>query len=109
MPTDDYVDPRRPDPRFPDRPTHPDFFIMSDVTQDHDFQSERLGRSPMGIIGVDEESFHYFLQSRLAITAQRTGLDLTNPALKALLGAIYMDAFATGKAFQKEKEKRANG
>lgn len=100
MPHDDYEDPKKRDPRFPDRPTHPDFARLSEVVQDHDIRAERLGVKPTAILGVDEDSFMYFLENRLGIFAQRTGIPVfDNPSMKAVLGALYMDAFALGKDY----------
>lgn len=88
-------DPRERDPRYPDRPSHPDFVRLSTAVQNHDAMAEQMGVSPFAILGVDEESFTYFLTNRMGIVSERMHRDFTNPRFAAL----YMDAFALGKRY----------
>ena len=88
-------DPRARDPRFPDRPTHPDFIRLSEAVQTHDAMAEQLDVSPFAVMGVDEESFLYFLKNRLGMVSQRMHRDFTGPRNQAL----YLDAFALGKRY----------
>jgi len=91
----DPTNPRARDPRFPDRPTHPDFVRLSETVQTHDAMTEELGLTPIQVVGVDEESLMYFMRNRMAIASQRMHRDLTHPRFMAL----YLDAFALGKAY----------
>ena len=89
-------DPRERDPRFPDRPTHRDFIMLSEIVQAHDDRAEVRGENPFAIAGVDEESLMYFMRNRMAIFQQRLGLlPIPLPSLMAL----YLDAFALGQRF----------
>lgn len=106
MPHDDYEDPRKKDPRFPDRPTHPDFIRLSEIVQKHDIDTERLGHSPFEVLGVDEASFLYFLDNRLGVFSQRTHRTFEGRN-KAMISALYMDAFALGKAFAEGSDSEA--
>lgn len=102
MHTDDYEDPRKPDPRFPDRPTHEDFVRLSEIVQENDFKAERLGYNPLQMADVDEKSLLYFLENRLGTFARLTGVEfLADPRNQSLLSALWIDAFVAGRAFER--------
>lgn len=88
-------DPRARDPRFPDRPTHPDFVRLSEVVQTHDAMTEQLRVNPFAVVGVDQASLMYVISNRLKIASERLHRDLTGSRFQAL----YLDAFALGKAY----------
>lgn len=88
-------DPRVRDPHYPDRPTHPDYVRLSEVAQAHDALAEQLNVPVPEILGIDEESFFYFLKHRLGIASQSLHRDFNGPKFAAL----YLDAFALGKAY----------
>jgi len=100
-------DPRKPDPRFPNRPTHEDFAILAEIAQAHDAMAEQLGLHPFrDVLQVDEESFIYFAENRLGIFRQVTpgGAALPGSAAgRAGMVALFMDAFALGKAYAERK------
>lgn len=94
--------PRTPDPNFPDRPTHEDFYRLAEIAQAHDAMAEQLGLHPFrDILQVDEQSFVYFAQNRLGIFSQvahEVGMPGT-PAGRAAMISLFMDGFALGKAY----------
>lgn len=95
----EYVDPRNPDPLFPDRPTHEDFIVLSEAAQSMDYRAEELGEPVDSIVGVDMESLDYFIENRLAILSDRVLVDFSDP----LLMALYLDAFTLGKHYAERK------
>lgn len=87
------------DPRFPKRPTHPDFWRISEVVLQHDGEADE-GNQSMGEIvkdTVDLESLTYFAMQRAGMTCQRSGLP---DALVPVLGSVWLDAFMAGARFQ---------
>ena len=106
-------DPSKPDPRFPDRPTHPDFIRLSHVVQTHDAMAEGLDVGTFQILGVDEASFLYFVRNRFGILYQQgiapTGTDRAHLRdAHPFLVALYLDAFALGKAFAESPDTEEN-
>lgn len=99
----DYVDPSKPDPRFPDRPTHPDFVRLSEIIQEHDHAVDHTGAGPFEVLKIDEKSFLYFLRNRLQVFAVGVGLD-PQAADNPVFMALYLDAFALGKRYAEKGE-----
>ena len=97
-------DPRARDPRFPDRPTHPDFIRLSEAVQTHDAMAEQLDVNPFAITGVDEKSLSYFLENRIGVMMQRLGTRIL--LAKAMVGAIWLDGFALGKRYAEQVAER---
>lgn len=87
------------DPRFPERPTHPDFWRMSEVILQQDGEADEGGQSVEEIVKdtVDLPSLSYFAMQRAGIQCQRTGLP---EALVPVLASSWMDAFLAGVRFQ---------
>ena len=87
------------DPRFPKRPSHPDFWRMSEVVLQNDGDSTEGNKSMEEIIKdtVDLESLTYFAMQRGGMAAQRSGLP---EALTPVMGSLWMDAFLAGARFQ---------
>ena len=97
-------DPTARDPRFPDRPTHPDFARLSYAVQTHDAMAEQLDVNPFAVVGVDPESMMYLIRNRFAMFNQLggapTGTDRAHlREAHPFLVALYLDAFALGKAY----------
>ena len=91
---DFYVDPTQPDPRFPNRPTHPDFFLLSNVMQGMDLRSG-AGASMEEVIEVDGASLVYAIKSRLQVLHQvARQIQIDEDTI-----AVYVDAFTLGKKF----------
>ena len=91
-------DPLR-DPRYPNRPQHPDYWRMSEIVMQHDAQSVEDGKSVPEIAQVDEASLLYMASNRIGFTLNATGLGAQARGMEPVLLAIYLDAFALGKKF----------
>lgn len=98
----EYHDPAQRDPRFPNRPTHPDWVRLSNALQEMDARAD-AGTEMMQIIGnVDEESLRYAVTNRLAILHQ-----VTHGEMDAL--AVYLDAFTLGKLYAESVARKDEG
>jgi hypothetical protein len=88
------------DPRFPDRPTHPDFWRMSEIILQQDGDATEGGQSVEEIVKetVDMQSLSYFAMQRAGKQLQNAGLP---EALMPVVAATWMDAFLAGATFQK--------
>jgi hypothetical protein len=101
MTRDNYEDPKKRDPRFPDRPTHPDFVALSETVQEMDRLAE-VDRVPIpDMVGADMESLTYLIRNRLGVIAQKTGRRIDTDDLFLL--SLYLDAFTLGKRFAKRE------
>lgn len=94
MTTSDHV--RNPDPRFPTRPQHPDFWLLSQVVIDNDDNwtgrfEERLAQY------IDPESLFYLVTQR----AQHTSGD---PATLTKVAGAMIDAFILGCGYTRAQQ-----
>lgn len=96
----EFIDPLN-DPRFPDRPTHEDFWRMSEVCLAHDAEATESGGGLMAIVDriVDEKSLMYLMKNRLATAFG------TEPTPQMM--ALYLDAFCLGADYQQRGGHRA--
>jgi hypothetical protein len=87
------------DPRFPERPTRPDFWRMSEIILQQDGDATEGGQSVEEIVKetVDMQSLAYFAMQRAGKQLQNAGLP---EALKPVLAATWMDAFLAGARFE---------
>lgn len=90
------IDPN-PNEEFPDRPDHPDFRDLSEIGQQVDAES-RNGKPVPDVIGIDEDSFFYFMTNRIKIMMQASGV-AENPHLHAYLMAVWADGVAVGRRY----------
>jgi hypothetical protein len=90
-----------PDPEFPNRPTHDDFYALALAVQDNDAQAD-LGADVADIIGryVDPESLLYMAFQR-ALRAVPAG---SSRSAFIVGQSIWIDAFLAGVNFQKRKD-----
>lgn len=88
------------DPRFPNRPSHPDFWRLVDSVNYLDGEALEGGRSPANIVGqyIDLGSLIYMAGQRVL----RTHTRFTKEQNAAVIG-LYMDAFALGCRYTKEE------
>jgi hypothetical protein len=88
------------DPRFPGRPTHPDFWRMSEVVLQNDGEATEGAQSMEEIVKdtVDLESLTYFAMQRAGIYCKGMGLP---ESMVPVLGSLWLDAFMAGAKFQK--------
>lgn len=100
-----YHDPAEQDEQFPDRPTHSDFVLLSNLIQSIDNRAE--ADVPIEeITGTDHDSLIYFIMNRINIMQERLGAGFP-PQLKALLFSVYVDAFTIGRAFGEARTEEA--
>ena len=88
-------DPIPADPRFPDRPTHPDFARLSSAIQEQDAVADMLGLNEA--MQVDEASLLYMANGR--IDAVLSAVLSVLPNMRATILALYSDAFHLGVGF----------
>lgn len=82
------------DPRFPDRPTHPDFARLSATVIEQDQRAETFGINAAASVHLP--SFAYLAQRRVRMATE--GLELGEGMAVAIL-ATYLDAFQLGVGF----------
>lgn len=103
------VDPRERDPRFPNRPFTDDFFLLSEIIQEHDQAAEGT-ENPFDLIDVDQQSLMYVIENRLGIFSQRMPLpSRLQEMLSPILQAVYIDAFALGLEFGQRRIEEEEG
>ena len=87
------------DPRFPDRPQHPDFWKLSEIIVKLDHIAETEGwEAAMGTVPVDIRSMVYMARQRAAMAQ-----DMLSPGdEKERLAILWMDAFAAGARYGME-------
>lgn len=93
------------DPQFPNRPDHPDFWLISQTLIDLDAQMDNHTSPFTDTVGrvVDPQSLMYAAQQR----ALRSGVQ--NPGVRMKVEAAWMDAFMAGASYQalKQRQQRA--
>lgn len=95
------------DPNFPNRPDHPDFWLISQALIDTDAQADS-GQSMPDIAGriVDTASLMYAAEQRVKLI---TGKGHLNPSARILIAmqALWLDAFVAGTRYQHLKTQGA--
>lgn len=85
------TDPIHPDPRFPNRPNHPDFMELANLVLEMDDPTvdveEHLGF-------IDEESLTYFVGERLPILMKAAREHKVDPP--NFMMALYIEAMSMG-------------
>lgn len=99
-----FVDPRQPDPRFPDRPTHEDFVLLSTVVQEHDAKIEDKDFDFQRYVSetVDLPSVAYMAQQRVQMLVGQMNLP-SHPMLIGALEAVFIDGLVIGAKYQEER------
>lgn len=95
------TDPLR-DPRFPNRPQHPDFWRIADVLNQLDGESLEGGKDlPEIVVGmVDLESLIYSASNRAIKQIELLGLP-NDTRMRAALTATFLNAFLAGVQFER--------
>lgn len=92
-----------PDPRFPDRPDHPDFWRLSRAVIANDTLADK-GMPIEAILvsrGLDNiESLRYMAEQRVL---RAFGHNFISTDAKALMVSLYMDAFAAALGYVQER------
>lgn len=100
------VDPRIPDPRFPDRPTHGDFAIISEAIQHADERLDSGEATFESIVSsaVDPDSLLYAAVNRIGIAIERSEEPETlGRNARALAEAAFIDGFMVGVEFARKR------
>lgn len=84
------------DPNFPDRPDHPDFWLMAEVVQDLDNAADDGLSADRIVADLDMTSVAYMAEQR-ALRAQAGGM---------VPAALWFDAFVMGVMFQRRKSSK---
>jgi hypothetical protein len=89
------------DPRFPDRPQHPDFWRLVSAVNYLDGEATEGDRPTQDILAqyVDGDSLVYLAQQRFLRALEAMGDDLNVQDFGLVL---YMDAFCLGVQFTRE-------
>jgi hypothetical protein len=98
------------DPRFPNRPSHPDFARIADASLQLDGQVGEGERELLETTAevVDPESVMYAARSRTAAFLAGFGIEpheIPHEVL-AMLSSAWVDGFAIGARFQEKGGKR---
>lgn len=92
---DQFIDPLR-DPRHPDRPQSAEFWRLVEIGLKHDADTAQEG----GLVGtiekwLPEPELRYYAEHRLGTA----GFNVKDPHARAMLIALYYDAFCKGAEY----------
>lgn len=96
-----FIDPLN-DPRFPNRPSHPHFWKITEIINYQDGEATEADRSAPDIVGeiADPDSVAYVAQMRARRLVQSMHRNSASGArLEMMLAAMWLDAFTTGVRF----------
>lgn len=87
-----------PDPAFPERPVHEDFWKLSEAAIENDNLGGRDGKGFRKRVEhfVDQESLDYLVW-------QRAGVLTEDPRLRASFAAAMVDGFTLGCSYMEKK------
>jgi len=98
------------DPRFPDRPDHPDFDSLSDCALGMDAAAERNEVDDIVRRIVDPESLTYLVLHRagnaLVAAAAHQVVDGEEVDVHSLLAAAILDGFVIGATYERRRDVR---
>lgn len=83
---------------FPNRPTHPDYWLMAEVVQDLDAAAED-GMSADRIVGDLDMASVAYMASQRVLRAQ-------NLLKGSAMAPLWFDAFVIGVMYQRRKDQR---
>jgi hypothetical protein len=96
-----------PDPRFPDRPNHPDFWLLSEIAIEHDNLARELDLAGLFDGVCDLKSLEYLCWQRSAMVVRKLlGVHLPADGVHRIhiaLSAAMLDAFYQGFEFARRK------
>lgn len=94
------------DPRFPDRPQHPDFWKLSEIALRLDGKANEGGQTMPEIVTelsvVDLASLEYLALNRAGTALLAIGMPLEN-VLQSMLAAAMVDGFTIGVLFERQR------
>lgn len=80
-----------PDPQFPNRPTHPDFELLSEVIHKLDDPDKKIEDQ---LSFIDEESMLYFVEQRMGVLTEIAKKH--NVSGPEFLCALYLEGMTLG-------------
>jgi hypothetical protein len=97
------------DPRFPNRPDHPDFWLMSEVLVAQDTQADQGVQSFDDMVNryVDLKSLRYVAEQQAGMFIQQRGarkLVYGSREVEVMIEAAFLAAFVHGVRFQIRKQ-----
>ena len=98
-------DPLR-DPQFPDRPQHPDFWSLSELTMKRDGQATEDGKTLPEFLDdvVDLDSLIYMARQRVRFILRSTGVPAeVIDVIESQVISAYIDAFLLGHDYHAKK------
>lgn len=98
------------DPRYPKRPNHPDFWLISEVLVSQDASADQRVEPFEDMVGrfVDIDSLQYAAEEQTHMMVQRADrgkLVYTASEVKLRMVSIFMGAFVHGIRFQIRKQR----
>ena len=87
------------DPRFPDRPTHPDFARLSAAVLVNDARAD-AGEDVPAIFEADGDSLVYMVEQRMH-TAFGFGVHMIPEGMQTMMQALFIDGFTVGIQFER--------
>lgn len=97
--SDEFVDPLR-DPRFPDRPQHPDFWRLSEQMLALDAKALDYGVEA-ALRGVVDEASAIYVAQQVSINAVNQVLGKANPFVSTAIASAFIQGLAVGIGFQR--------
>jgi hypothetical protein len=97
---------------FPNRPDHPDFWLMAEALQDLDSAADdRVALERLIEPFVDMESLMYVAGQRAIMAQQKLNplMARTHESDRMRLQAVFLNAFVVGALYQKYKTERTDG
>lgn len=91
------------DPRFPDRPQHPDYWRLAQTAQMLDGRAVEGGEPTSVTVGdfVDMESLQYTCEQRVGLMLQGIGLDDLPDHLRTVIITAMLGGIVHGIVFEK--------
>lgn len=85
---------------FPNRPDHPDFWLMAEIVQDLDAAADDRIALERILGPVDAASLAYMAEQR----GLRAAMFLSRDRMNLAMAAAWVDAFKAGMEFQKRRK-----
>lgn len=100
------------DPRFPDRPSHPDFWSLSEIILGMDSEVEGVGEFERMLTAViDPDSVTYMAANRMGMAVSEIVLregTLGPDAVMTLIQAMWLEGFIAGNRYNAKINKQPN-
>lgn len=105
-----FIDPLN-DPRFPGRPSHPDFWSLSEILLGMDSEVEETGFEQMLTVVIDPGSITYMTSNRMATAVADIVLRegrITSEGVMTLMQAMWLEGFIAGNRYNAKINNQPN-